>query len=292
MSPLHMFYAILVAAVWGANFVAAKYGLAHFPPFFFTALRFAAASLLLLPFVDRPTSPQMRAIVPIALLSGFHFALMFVALHRQLDISTSALVGQLGVPFTCLFGAMFLGDRLGPRRIGGIVIAFIGIAVVAGTPNIAQHPAAFMLAISSAFIWAVANIFIKRLRGIPSMQLLAWMSLISVPQLLLLSYFLEPEPWLPLLTSAPLTSLLGLTYTVCASTLLAYGLWYFLLSRHPVSQVTPFSLLTPVFGIACGELFFHETLTSSVLLGGAITILGVAIIVLRQPKHALITEAT
>ena len=63
-------------------------------------------------------------------------------------------------------------------------------------------------------------------------------------------------------------------------------------AKHTVSQVTPFSLLTPVFGITFGELFFHEALTWQVMLGGAMTIAGVAIIVIRRPKLALIAEAT
>lgn len=42
MSPRHILFALIVTFCWGANFVAAKKGLDHFPPYFMLALRFAA----------------------------------------------------------------------------------------------------------------------------------------------------------------------------------------------------------------------------------------------------------
>ncbi|MDX1974145.1 MAG: EamA family transporter [Rickettsiales bacterium] len=291
MSIIHMGLAVLVAALWGGNFVAAKVGVSYFPPFFFTSMRFICVTALLIPFVPRPSLDQLKRIMPVGLMATFHFSLLFVSLHRGLDISSGSLVGQLGVPFSCILGAIFFKDRIGVWHITGIVIAFIGIAVIAGAPNILAHPDAFFISIASALSWAIANIFVKRVKDIPSMQLLAWMSLFTLPILLLLSTLLEPVSW-SLIPAAPLSSWLGLAYTTLASTLGAYGLWYFLLNRYTVSQVAPFSLLTPVFGISCGQIFFQELLTTEIIAGGIITIVGVAIIVLRKPKHALITEAT
>jgi len=147
------------------------------------------------------------------------------------------------------------------------------------------------MSLGSTFSWGIANIFVKRVSDVPSQSLLAWMSLFTVPLLLLLSVLFEPNGF-PLLSHAPLSAWLGLAYTVLASTVIAYGLWYYLLAKYTVSQVAPFSLLTPVFGIAAGQLFFQEALTEATLWGGAITIAGVAIIVIRRPKLAIITEAT
>ena len=152
--------------------------LAYFPPFFFTELRFFCllVKYAAIPFVPRPLA-QVKRVVPLALLATFHFSLLFVAMHLGMDISTSALAGQLGVPFACLLGAIFFKDRLGIWRISGIVLAFVGIAIVAGAPNIAGHPLAFTMAMGSTFTWGIANLLVKQ-SDMKPMQLLAWVSLL------------------------------------------------------------------------------------------------------------------
>ena len=291
MRPLDIFAAFMVSVLWGANFVAAKFGTAFFPPFLLTGMRFTIVSLILIPFVPRPTLPQIKQIALLATMSTLHFSLIFVAIYLGLDIASGALIGQLGVPFACILGAIFLGDRIGPWRIAGIIIAFIGTVIVAGAPNIPSHLPGFYAALGSTMTWGIANILIKRIHGVSSMSLLAWMGLCTIPMLFVLSCIFEHNTW-PVLTAAPLSALLGVLYTALCSTIIAYGLWYYLLARHSVSQVTPYSLLTPVFGIAFGEIFFKEMLTMPVIVGGIITIIGVAIIVLRRPKTILLGEAT
>ena len=56
--------------------------------------------------------------------------------------------------------------------------------------------------------------------------------------------------------------------------------------RYDINQVIPFTLLVPIFGVAGGVLFLGEVLTLSLMVGGCLTVAGVAIIVLRRPKVA------
>lgn len=291
MPITHMFLAVLVALMWGMNFVAAKFSVEYFPPFLVSAIRFVLVSLILLPVVARPPMEQLRRIFAMATMSALHFALLFMALAEGLTIASSALVGQLGVPFACIMGAVFLRDMLGKWRMFGIAVSFCGMGIVAGAPNIMEHPTGFLVSVMSALAWGVANVLVKRVEGVSSMSMLAWMSACTVPTLLLVSLLLEYSEWPPLM-GAPAEAVAGILYTVFGSTLVAYGLWYFLLSRHNVSQVTPFSLLTPVFGIAAGQLFFEESLSTGTIAGGLITLLGVAIIVVRRPKTIAMGEAT
>ncbi|MBY0407830.1 MAG: EamA family transporter, partial [Rickettsiales bacterium] len=126
--------------------------------------------------------------------------------------------------------------------------------------------------------------------GVGSLSLLAWMGACTVPILFLLSFVFEYDHW-PAIFSPTLPAILGVGYTVLCSTILAYGLWYFLLTKYTVSQVTPYSLLTPVFGIAAGQMFFSEELTAQTVIGGILTLVGVAIITLRRPKTIPLGEA-
>jgi O-acetylserine/cysteine efflux transporter len=279
-----MFLAVLVAAVWGANFVSAKYGMAHFPPLLLSGLRFLLVAAMLLPFVPRPKGEQLWRLVLLAFVLGvLHLSLLFAGLFHGLTIASSAIISQMGVPFSCLLGALFLSDKLGWYRTLGMVVAFVGIAIVAGSPNILEHPLGFGIAVASAFAWAVANLIMKQLKQMHIFKIVGWFSLFAAPQLLLLSLVFESNQ-IELVRTATVPAILSILYTAIGSTVVGYGLWSYLIRTHPVTQVTPFSLLVPVFGISFGQLFFSEPLSHQTLIGGAIAILGVAVIVVRRPK--------
>lgn len=284
MRPAHGVYAVLVALIWGGNYVASKIGMQAFPPFFYTALRFALVALVLLPFVKPPPLPAMWRLAQVALvLCVGHMGLILVAIHQGLSVGGAAVVVQMGVPFSCLLGVFLLNDRMGKWRILGMFLAFAGIIIVADSPNVVEHPWAFVIALLSALFWAVSNIQIKKLGEVDVFPLLAWKALFATPMLLAVSYAVEGPQWQQL-SAAPLASWVGLAYTAFFSTIVAFGLWSWLLRLHPVSLVAPFSLLVPVAGVAAGQLFFAEALSPELLVGGALTLVGVGVITLRRPR--------
>lgn len=284
MSPIALLLALIVALCWGGNYTASKLALEHFPPVFCITLRYALVSLLLLPYAFRDRLPLARMALLALLMITLQLALVFWAMAMGLSIATCVLSTQLGVPFSCVLGAMFMNDRLGPWRSGGMAIAFIGIVIIAGAPDALAHPMAFALAIGAAISWAGSNILTRAFGPTPVMPLLFWTGALSVPQTLLLSLLLESGQWHAIET-ATLSSVAGIAYSAVFSTLVGYGLWSWLLGRYPLSQVTPFSLLVPFTGIGGGILFFGEALSGRLLLGGAVTLLGVAIITIRRPRQ-------
>jgi O-acetylserine/cysteine efflux transporter len=60
--------------------------------------------------------------------------------------------------------------------------------------------------------------------------------------------------------------------------------WYYLLSRYPVTSLSPLTLLSPLFGVCFGVTLLHDQLTWRMVLGGAITLLGVFIVLVRERK--------
>ncbi len=275
--------AIGVALIWGGNFAASKYALLHFPPFYVIFIRYLLVVVLLLPFA-RPSGLKKSQLFTLSLLTiSLHFTLVFSALWLGLNIGTTVVVIQLGAPFSCLLGVIFLKDLMGPWRTFGMVVAFIGIIVVAGTPEVADNWFAFLLAIAGACAWAGSNVYLKTLGSIPVVPLLFWTGLFSLPQTLCVSLLIEHNH-IALLQAAPVTAWFGIVYSAVFSTMLGYGMWYWLLRNYNVSQVTPYSLLVPIGGFSSGIIFFNEQLTLHMLIGAAITIAGVAIITIRRPK--------
>ena len=132
MPSLDVAAAVLVALLWGLQFVTSKIGVAYFPPLLFVALRFSAVAVLLLPFAGRPSCRDLRAA---AVLSVFFGSLCFGLFFSGLRLGTaglSAALSQLMTPFAILFAVPILGERLRPRVLVGVAVAFGGVAVALG----------------------------------------------------------------------------------------------------------------------------------------------------------------
>jgi len=276
--------AVFVMVIWGYNFVVAKTGLEELPPIFMMGLRFALSAILLVPFVSMPRGRMKQVAALSVTLGAAHFSMMFTGL-KTIDASTAAIAIQLQVPFSALLATVLLNDPPGWRRVLGMAVAFGGVVLIAGEPRFEGTLWALGLVIGAAFVWAVGNVQVKKMDGIDEMALLAWMSVMAAPQLFLLSFLLE-DGQMAAAQAATWKGWGAVAYQAVVVVAISYGIWYRLLARHSVSAAVPYTLLVPFFGVASAAIWLGETLTARVVIGGMITIAGVAIIVLRRPHLA------
>jgi O-acetylserine/cysteine efflux transporter len=284
MKPADFALVLFVMIIWGLNFVVAKWGLAQFPPIFMMGLRFAVVALLLVPFVKVPRSRLAGILLLSFTLGCVHFSLMFTGM-RDLDAAAVAIAIQIQVPFAALIAAVFLNDRLGWRRTLGMVLAFSGVVVMAGEPRLSGNLVPLFLVLGASFMWAVANVQIKQLGAVDGFALNAYLGLFAAPQLFITSALLE-DGQLEALAGADWVGWSAVLYMAVLVTIVSYALWYRVLRRYTVNQAMPFTLLVPIVGVLSAALLLDEPLTWRVLLGGAATIAGVAVIVLRRPRLA------
>lgn len=283
-SPFDLSVFVGIMVIWGLNFVVVKAGLAQIPPLLFVALRFALVALVLVPFVTPPRG-HFREVLMISFTLGFlHFALMFSALET-IDVATAAIAVQLQVPFSAILAWIVFQDRLGWRRALGMSIAFGGVALIAGEPRLEGQYLALAMIVAGSFVWAVANVQIKRLTAVNGTALNAWVAVFATPQLLLGSLVLESGQWAAL-AAVDWEGALSVIYQAIMVVVIGYGTWYRLLRRYDINQAMPFTLLVPVVGVLSGALFLGERLTVPLMIGGMLTIVGVGIIVLRRPRVA------
>jgi O-acetylserine/cysteine efflux transporter len=271
-----------IMLLWGINFAVAKIGLQQLPPIFLIASRFLLVALLLLPFAKRPEG-QWGAIIAIAFTLGLlHFSFMFNGL-KTVDAATAAIAIQLQVPFASLLAALFFKDRLGWRRALGMAIAFLGVAVVAGEPRLGGQYLALGLIITASFIWSIANVQIKRLDPIDGVSLNAWVAVFATPLLFGASLILEDGQW-EAVRQADFWAYFAVVYQAVVVVVIGYGFWYWLMRRYQINQIMPATLLVPPFGVLSGVVFLGESLTLNLIAGGLMTVVGVAIIIIRRPK--------
>lgn len=281
MTPRDSLLALLVMALWGLNFVVAKWGLAEFPPLFIMSIRFTLVAALLLPFTRMPRG-QMKAIAALSVILGcLHFPLMFGGL-KGIDAATASIAAQAQVPFSSLLAAIFYKDKLGWRRAAGMAASFIGVVVIAGEPRLAGQLTPLLLILAASFAFALASMLMKSIAGVDGFALNGWMALFAAPELLILSLLFEDGHGAALSNATP-WGWGAIVYMALAATITAYGLWYPLLRRYEVNQTMPFLLTVPVFGVAAGVVLMGDPVTPRLLLGGLLTVGGVAVIVKRRP---------
>lgn len=283
MKAGHIVLVILANVVWGFNFVAAKHGVTHFPPIFFSALRFAIVLAFAIPFI-RVVRGQMRYVVGSALMMGvLHYSLMFTAMRLADEVSTLAVVVQLFVPFSTVIAVIFLAERIGVWRIAGMVLAFAGVMVIAFDPGVFGYVEALVLAVIAALAAAISTVFVRSMRDVSVFNLQAWMAVISAPGLMLVSWIFESGQVEAFVTADAL-AWSSIAFSAIGASLVGHGIVYYLLRRYPVTVTMPYMLLTPVLGVAFAVLFLGDSLTLRIVLGGILTLGGVGLISLREAR--------
>jgi O-acetylserine/cysteine efflux transporter len=274
MPRRHVIAALVVAVVWGVNFVVIHVGLEHFPPLLFAALRFALVALAL-PFVPRPGVPARYVLgVGVFLCTG-QFALLFVGMAHGVPAGLASLVLQLQAAFTVALAVALLGERPGAGQLAGGALALAGIGVIAAGRAHGVPLGALALTVGAAASWGVGNVITRHARSPHPLGLLVWASL--VPPLPLLGLSLLSEDYSGLtLTAGGVAALL---YVVILSTFGGFGVWAALMGRHPASSVAPFTLLVPVAGIAAAWFWLAEAPGVAELAGAVLVLGGLALTV-------------
>jgi O-acetylserine/cysteine efflux transporter len=269
--------------IWGLNLIASKIGVGEFPPIFFTAMRFGSLAFFLVPFL-KVHRGQMTNLVAAAILTGpLAFSLLFTGMFLAEDAATVAIASQMGVPFSTLLSIWLLGETIRWRRTLGITLAFLGMVIISFDPRVFAYWQGLALVVASCFVSSLGLIFVKRLKNIRPLELQAWIAVMGGTLLLVISLMLEKGQ----MEAVGLATWHGwgaLFFTTVLSSLVAHTAWYYLVGRYPVTSLSPITLLSPLFGIFFGVTLLDDQLTPRMLLGGAVTLIGVFIVVMREKR--------
>ena len=277
---------LLIVLAWAGNFLTSALAMREVPPLLFTALRFALLALPLVFVIKRPPAGQWPRLLAVCLCIGvLHFGTSFMALKMAGDLSSPAIVMQSYVPMTTLQAWALLGERFAWRTGVAIALSFGGVLVLGFDPLVLDRPMALLVMLVSALLLAIGTVLMKGLRGLDVYSQQGWMAVISLLPLLAASALFEPGSFARL-ASASWVAWAGGLYAAFVSSLLGHGLYFLLVQRHPVAQVTPWLLLVPVFAVALGIAFWGDQPGPRLYLGGAMVLGGVLVIALRTLAKA------
>lgn len=277
--------ALAVIVIWGLNFVVMKLGLQTLSPMVLGALRFMVASLPFLLFVRPPKMPW-GYVVAYGLAQGLgQFGLLFLGLRWGMTAGMASVVMQTQAFFTVILAVSLLGERAKPSQWWGLVLAFVGLIVIAaghGEGALQMSLAGFVLTLGAAFMWAVSNLVARKASqvapGYAPLPFIVWSSLVPIAPFWLLAWMLEGSDGIvQQLQLADDKAVFAVVYLALLATVLAYSLWTLLLQRHTAARVTPYSLLVPVVGLMAAMVVLGEQPTGMQWLGTAMVVLGMLV---------------
>ncbi|WP_277972645.1 EamA family transporter [Pantoea agglomerans] len=286
MSVKDMLLALCVVVAWGVNFVVIKLGLQGMPPFLLAGLRFTLVAFPAIFFVRRPPIPLRWLVVYGMTISFGQFAFLFLAIKLGMPAGLASLVLQAQAFFTLLLGALLLAEKLRWNHIVGIIIATLGMFLLATAGMEGQTSAGItlttmMLTLSAALSWGLGNItnkIIMRNRSVPIMSLVVWSALVPIIPFFACSLLFDGQVAIVnSLLHIGLQTVLALFYLAFVATIVGYAIWGNLLSRYETWRVAPLSLLVPVVGIITAALVLDEHLSGQQMLGAVVIILGLLV---------------
>jgi drug/metabolite transporter (DMT)-like permease len=283
----------LVYVVWGSTYLAIRYTVESLPPLLSASARFAVAGLVLASYLMlrkgwRALGASRRQYanafcIGLLLLLGGNGGVV-LAEQRGLPSGLAALLVAV-VPLYVVLLRMADRDRPALRTLVGVAIGFVGLAVLLGPgarpDDVSVGTAAIVLV--SSLLWSIGSYLATRLE-LPREPLVTSVAEMAGGALGLLVVGVLRSESFDLSDTTP-ASWLGLAYLCVFGSVVAFTAYSWLLGVAPVSKVSTYAYVNPVVAVLLGALLVDEEVSLTSLLGGALTVVAVAVVVSEEGRR-------
>ncbi|HXN22477.1 MAG TPA: EamA family transporter [Candidatus Dormibacteraeota bacterium] len=285
--------------MWGATFLAVRFGIESLPPLLLGGFRHFTAGLILYPLArwrsqQKPTPANWRA----AALIGVLLPLCgngAVCWSEQLVPSgiTALIVGTVSLWMVLIEWVRPGGTRPTGRIFLGLVLGFIGLGFLVGPSHFGGSEGVSLLGTSvlvlGSLCWAAGSVFSKHIQLPRSPLLGAGMQSLVGGALLLLVGLVSGEGAAFDVHKISSRSIAALGYLIIFGSLVGFSAYTYLLRVAPPGRVGTYAYVNPVVAMFLGWLFAGESLTLRTVLAGAV-ILTAVILVITAPRPATGTQ--
>ena len=272
---------VLLAAIWGGSFLFVRMAVGAIGPLWLTELRVGIAAIAMLIYA-RATgfalSPRLNW-QPYLVLGVLNTALpwgLYAWSGKHIGASYMAILNAAAPWFAAICGAIWLGEKLSWRKLLGLALGMLGVALLVGFGPIAVSPEvllAVLACISATACYALAGVYVKKRAGKIAPRALTVGSLIAAS--LVVMPFLPAPPAAAAFTWQVTLAVLGISL-VCSAA--AYLIYFRLIANIGPTRTFTVTFLIPVFGTLWGALFLGEPVGLSTLAGGAVIVIATALV--------------
>ena len=276
--------AALVPIFLGFGFVIAKPAMEFLPPFLLMGLRFTFVALLLVWWFPIPRVYLKKIFFASLIANTIQYSITYTGLDL-IDASAAVLLVQTEVPFGVLFAYFMLKEKPTGRALIGIAVAFVGVYILTGSPNLDGKVLGVSLTIIGSGVWALGQVLVKPLsKEINPLALVAWLGLFSGPILIGLSAIFDGNT-INYFKNASFESWMIAIYLGFIMQPITYGCFYYVLKRNPLYKVLPIVTMgIPPTGLLAAIFLLGEEPTKELFIGGIVIIIGVILIVFTKPE--------
>ena len=279
----HVLIVVLVPIIMGFGFVISKPAMEFFPPILLNGLRWSLSGLIMFYFFPFPKNFLKQMIFISFVGCTLQYGLSYSGLNI-IDGTSATLFVQAEIPFGILIAFFLLGEKPPLKNIIGLIIAFIGIFILSGNPNLDGKMIGVIFILFAAFLWSFAQVLAKDVsEKIGGLALTAWLGIFAGPQAIIASFLIEGNTFEFIYNATPKAWII-LIYLGIGMNVIGYSCWYSVLSRNPVNNVMSVLLLFPITGLLTSIFILNETPNTYAYIGGAIIISGVAMILINKRK--------
>ncbi len=277
----------LLAIIWGGAFFFIGVAVRHVPPLTYVCLRLTIAAAAMWIYVRaRGESialprPVWGSIVLLAILNN---ALPFALFGWSQTHIASGLASILNAttPIWGVVVAHFLthDERMNPRKIGGVLLGFAGVATMIGPSllsNLGGAALAEIACVGASLSYALAAVWARRFRrqGISPLSVTTGQLTAGAAIMLPLSLLVD-RPWTHAMP--PIGAIGAITALALFCTAFGYVLYFRLIATSGATNALLVTLLVPPVAIVLGSLFLNETLAPQDFMGLGLIALGLAAI--------------
>lgn len=275
---------VLFCLIWSSAFAAAKTALADCPPLLLLSARFLLAGAVLLAgcaLMGALTRVGWRTLALFAsigiLNNAAYLGFSYVGMTTVSSGFTAVVVSATPL-LTALAAAPLLGERLTLRKLCGLLLGFIGVAIVLRSRVGSGHedPVGTLYILAALVALTAGTLAYKRMR-LPPGTLVMGSGVQALAGGLVLApiAFLMEDPGRVHVTPSLVTSFLYLTL---AASVGAFSLWLFILNRSSATKASALHFLMPPLGLMFGWLLLGETVPPLDLLGIVPIALGIRLV--------------
>ena len=290
----------LTSLIWGSTWIAITFQLGSVAPEASIVYRFALAALVLGVFVlvrRLPMTFSRRQHAFIALQGAFLFSFNYILVYLAEQRLTSGLVAIIFstlILMNVLLGALFLGNPIRPRVLGGGLLGVAGLALVfspevAGVDFSGGHGVGLALSFVAVLSASIGNVIAARNQrsGLPVVQTnafgMAYGALITLVVALVrkVDFTFDASP----------AYLASLAYLAVFGSVIAFGSYLTLIGRMGIDRAAYIGVVFPLVALALSTLFEGLTWNLVALLGVVLVVAG-NVLVLSRWRRAAATPQT